>query len=435
MTRIVILGGGTAGTIMANRLRRQFASDVRDGQTTITVVDQDDDHIYQPGLLFLPFGLYEPEQLVRPRRRQLHHEIVLVKASIDRVATAENRVHLDDGRTLDYEVLIVATGTRIAPEETDGMTGPGWQERVFDFYTLDGATKLRDALDRFDGGRLVVNVVDMPIKCPVAPLEFVFLADDYFTGRGIRNRVQISYVTPLDNAFTKPNAAAALSHLLRDKGIDLITEFNTGRVDGEAGVLASWDDREIPFDLLVTVPLHVGAEFVRRSPGLGDDLAFVLTDPRTLQAKVAPNVFAIGDATNIPASKAGSVAHFEAEVLVENVVRYLAGHSLTPEFDGHANCFIETGHRKALLIDFNYDVEPLPGRFPFPVVGPMRLLAESRLNHAGKLAFRWVYWNVLLPGRDIPAVGAQMSMRGKRPLTFPPVVRTQPKPPAALVGR
>ena len=438
MTRIVILGGGTAGTIMANRLRRQYDSDIRGGHTTITVVDRDDVHIYQPGLLFLPFGTYEPEQLVRTRRRQLHRDVALVQAGIDRVATDENRVYLDSGRTLDYDVLIVATGTRVAPEETEGMTGPGWQERIFDFYTLDGATKLRDALERFDGGHLVVNVVDMPIKCPVAPLEFAFLADDYFTRRGIRERVQISYVTPLDNAFTKPNAASALSHLLRDKRIELITEFNTGRVDGEGGVLVSWDDREIPFDLLVTVPLHAGAEFVSRSPGLGDDLGFVLTDPHTLQARVAPNVFAIGDATNVPASKAGSVAHFEAEVLAENIRRYLARLPLEPEFDGHANCFIETGHRKALLIDFNYDVEPLPGRFPFPVVGPMRLLGESRLNHAGKLAFRWIYWNVLLPGRDIPSVGARMSMRGKRPLVPappPPAVHPQPEPPATLVGR
>jgi sulfide:quinone oxidoreductase len=230
----------------------------------------------------------------------------------------------------------------------------------------------------------------------------------------MRDKVQITYVTPLDNAFTKPAASAELAHLLAEKRIDLVTEFSAGRVDGEKGVLSSWDEREVPFDLLVAVPVHMGAEFVSRSPGLGDEMAFVTTDPRTLQSKAAPNVFAIGDATNLPVSKAGSVAHFEAEILTENIKRFVDSKPLLPEFDGHANCFIETGHDKALLIDFNYTTEPLPGRFPLPGVGPMRLLGESRLNHLGKLAFRWVYWNVLLPGHDIPGVGPQMSMRGKK---------------------
>jgi sulfide:quinone oxidoreductase len=429
MTRIVILGAGTAGTIMANRLRRLYASDVSTGRTTITVVDQDDQHVYQPGLLFLPFGDYRPDQLMRPRRHQVHRKVALISDRIDRIEPESNQVVLASGDVIQYDVLVVATGTRIAPEETDGLTGPGWRERVFDFYTLEGAVALRDALARFDGGRLVINVVDMPIKCPVAPLEFAFLADAYFVKRGIRDRVAITYVTPLDDAFTKPMAAHSLSHLLADKGIELVTEFSAGRVDGAAGVLASWDERVVPFDLLVTVPLHSGAEYVSRSPGLGDDLGFVLTDPRTLQASVAPNVFAIGDATNLPASKAGSVAHFEAEILTENIRRFLAGETLGADFDGHANCFIETGHRKALLIDFNYDVEPLPGRFPFAGVGPMRLLRESRLNHLGKLAFRWIYWNVLLPGHDIPAVGPRMSTWGKelplKPTVLPPVPATR----------
>ena len=413
MKRIVILGGGTAGTIMANRLRRLYAAEVARDRTTITVIDKQPAHVYQPGLLFVPFGLATPESLVKKQRRQLHPAVRRIEAVIGRVDTAGNTVDLDGGQRVPYDVLVIATGSRLLPEETEGMTGPGWRERVFDFYTLDGATALRDALQRFEGGRLVINVVDMPIKCPVAPLEFAFLADDYFTRRGIRDRVSIIYATPLDGAFTKPGAARALSHLLASKGIELVTEFNAGRVDGAEGKLVSWDDREIPFDLLVSVPLHGGAPFVKRSPGLGDDADFVVTDPRTLQAKVAPNVFAIGDATNVPASKAGSVAHFEAEILEENIRRFLAGEPLVADFDGHANCFIETGNGKALLIDFNYDVEPLPGNFPLPVVGPLQLMQESRLNHLGKLAFRWIYWNVLLPGLNLPLVGPQMSMRGK----------------------
>jgi len=407
-----------------------YRQEVQAGRTTITVVDPDAQHLYQPGLLLLPFGLYEREQIVRTRRRLLHPRVKYVQTMVERVDVGGNAIELAGGARVPYDVLIVASGTRTVPEETEGLTGPGWREKMFDFYTLEGALALRQALARFDGGHLVVNVVEMPIKCPVAPLEFVFLADWYFTHRGIRDRVQITYVTPLDGAFTKPIASAALSHLLAEKGIALVSEFSAGRVDGDAGVLYSWDDRNVPFDLLISVPLHMGAEFVGRSPGLGDEMGFVHTDPRTLQSKAAPNVFAIGDATNVPTSKAGSVAHFEGEVLAGNIRRFLAGEPLEQGFDGHANCFIETGHDKALLIDFNYDVEPLPGAFPVPVLGPMRLLKESRLNHLGKLAFRWLYWNVLLPGYDIPGVDARMSMRGKRP-PAPPLTPSGAPPSVA----
>lgn len=425
MTRIVVLGAGTAGTTIANRLARRFRRDLAAGRTSITVVDQDNRHVYQPGLLFLPFGMYTPEQVIRPRTPQLRPGITYLQQPIDRVEAELDVVRLADGRPLSYDLLIVATGTRVLPEETEGMTGPGWRQKVFDFYTVEGATALRDALAKFPGGRLVVNVVDMPIKCPVAPLEFAFLADWFFSTRGIRDKVEITYVTPLDDAFTKPTCNRELAHLFKGKRIRLETEFNTGRVDGEAGRLVAWDDREIPFDLLVTVPLHGGAEYVGRSPGLGDDLGFVLTDPHTLQAAVKPNVFALGDATNLPSSKAGSVAHFQAEILEQNIVRFLGGQPLAPDFDGHSNCFIETGYDKALLIDFNYETEPLPGTFPLPVLGPLRLLEESRLNHWGKLAFRWVYWHMLLPGHDIPLVPPRMTMRGKRvpaPATEPVTV-------------
>jgi sulfide:quinone oxidoreductase len=314
---------------------------------------------------------------------------------------------------LPYDVLVVATGAVLVPEETEGLTGPGWMDKVFTFYTPEGAGALEAALATFDGGRIVVNVVDMPIKCPVAPLEFCFLADWYFTERGIRDRVDLVYATPLDGAFTKPMASSQLDGMLADKGVELVTEFNTGEVDGAGGRLIAYDGREIPFDLAVVIPLHGGAEYVGRSEGLGDEVNFIPTDDHTLQAKAAPNIFVIGDAANVPASKAGSVTHFEGEALVENVQRFLAGEPLVERFDGHANCFIETGFHKALLIDFNYDTEPLPGHFPGPVGLP--LLKESRLNHLGKLMFGWFYWHSLLPGRDIPGIGAAMPTAGKHP--------------------
>ena len=405
--QLVILGGGTGGTLGANRLRRMLAKD----DVAITVVDQDDRHVYQPGLLFVPFGLTHPEDIVRPRSRQLHPDIAFVRSEIDRVDIEANEVHLEGGRVLPYDVLVVATGARLVPEETEGLTGPGWMEKVFTFYTPEGAAALDAALATFDGGRLVVNVADMPIKCPVAPLEFCFLADWYFHERGIRDQVELVYATPLDGAFTKPVAASHLAGLLEEKGIELVTEFNVGEVDGDRGLLTGYDGREVPFDLAVVVPLHAGAAYVDRSDGLGDEVGFVPTDERTLQAKAAPNIFVIGDASNVPASKAGSVTHFEGETLVGNVARFLRGEPLEPAFDGHANCFIETGFHKALLIDFNYDTEPLPGHFPTGVGLP--LLKESRLNHLGKLLFQWFYWHSLLPGREVPGIGSVMPTSGK----------------------
>ncbi len=406
--QIVILGGGTGGTMTANRLRRTFDAD----EAEIHVVDRDNRHVYQPGLLFVPFGLASLDELARPRVRQLRRGVVFHEAEVAWVELDHDEVVLLDGGVLPYDVLVVASGARLQPEETDGLTGAGWNERVCTFYTPDGAGALRRALERFDGGRLVVNLVDMPIKCPVAPLEFAFLADWHLRRRGIRERTELVYATPLDSAFTKPACAEHLSFLLDRKQVELVTEFSAGSVDGGTGSLASYDGRSLDFDLLVTVPLHGGAAFVERSPGLGDALGFVRTDKATLQSEAAPNVFAIGDATDVPTSKAGSVAHFEADVLTENVVRYLAGRELAQRFDGHANCFIETGFRKALLIDFNYDTEPLPGHFPTAFGLP--LLRESRLNHLGKLAFEWVYWHALLPGREIPAIGPAMPTAGKQ---------------------
>ncbi|HZS13918.1 MAG TPA: FAD/NAD(P)-binding oxidoreductase [Candidatus Dormibacteraeota bacterium] len=402
--RIVVLGAGTGGTLAANRLRRMLP-----GSVDITVVDQDDVHVYQPGLLFVPFGLAHAEDLVRPRRRQLHDGIDFREVGIDRVDLDGDTVHLQDGVSLHYDVLVVATGATLLPEETPGMTGPAWNESVFTFYSLDGARALQKRLASFENGRLVVNVVDMPVKCPVAPLEFCFLADWFLREKGVRERVDITYVTPLDGAFTKPVASRALGGILEQKGVEVVTEFNTGEVGD--GRLIGYDGREVPFDLAVVVPLHGGAAYVGRSPGLGDELNFVPTDEHTLQSRARPNVFALGDAANVPISKAGSVTHFEGEVLSENVRRFLAGEPLDAAYDGHANCFVETGFHKALLIDFNYDTEPLPGHFPARMGLP--LLKESHLNHLGKLMFQWFYWHTLLPGRDIPGIGSAMPHGGK----------------------
>jgi sulfide:quinone oxidoreductase len=407
MRKLLILGAGTAGTIIANKLHRELDSSA----WAITVVDRDDAHHYQPGYLFVPFGRYTRRQVVRSRHTFIPDGVELVLGEVDKVVAEADQVALVDGRKLDYDALVIATGTGPRPDQTPGMLGDEWHHSVFDFYTLDGAEALADALDAFPGGRLVVHISELPIKCPVAPLEFTFLADDWLRRHGRRDAVDLIYVTPLDGAFTKPVASERLGRMLSERGISIETDFMVEHVDNERKMLVSYDEREIPFDLLVTVPVNMGADFVGRS-GLGDELNHVRVDKHTLQAVDQPNVFAVGDASDIPASKAGSVAHFAAETLVENLVSWVAGDPLTASFDGHANCFVESGKGKALLIDFNYDTEPLPGKYPLPIAGPFELLEETRLNHLGKLAFRHLYWNVLLPGRPLP-LPAHMTMAGK----------------------
>ena len=407
MKNLVILGAGTSGTMMANHL----VSKLSKNDWKISIIDQYKTHYYQPGFLFLPFDTYTEDQVKKVGKKFIPKGVNYIQKKIEKIFPEDNKVELED-ETLSYDILIIATGSKIAPEETDGLLGPLWRKDIFDFYTYEGALALRNKLREWEGGKLVVHLTEMPIKCPVAPLEFAFLADSFFAKKGMRDKVEITYVTPLTGAFTKPTCSTALSYLLKDKGINMESDFAIESVDNENKEIVDYADKKIPFDLLVTIPTNMGDEVIERS-GLGDDLNFVPTHKHTLQSIKHDNIFVIGDATNVPASKAGSVAHFQAETLTDNILLFINGYSLKEEFDGHANCFIETGHNKALLIDFNYDQEPVHGTFPFSKIGPLKLLKESIFNHWGKLAFRWIYWNMLLKGIAIPFVSRNMSFKGK----------------------
>ena len=407
MKNLVILGAGTSGTMMANHLVKKLPK--KDWK--ITIVDQYKTHYYQPGFLFLPFDIYTEDQVKKVGNKFIPKGVNYIQKKIEQIFPEENKVQLED-ETLQYDILIVATGCKIAPQETEGMKGENWHKNVFDFYTYEGSLALRNKLRDWKGGKMVVHFTEMPIKCPVAPLEFIFLADSYFTKKGIRDKVDLTYVTPLGGAFTKPKATAALGHLMKEKNINVITDFNIERVDNDKNQIVDYGESTVDYDLLVTVPTNMGDEVIERS-GMGDELNFVPTHNSTLQSIDHENVFVIGDATNVPASKAGSVAHFASETLTDNILLYIDGKPLKEEFDGHANCFIETGKNKALLIDFNYEYEPLEGTFPIAGIGPLRLLKESIFNHWGKLAFRWIYWNMLLKGIPIPMVSRNMSLKGK----------------------
>ena len=408
MKRIVILGAGTGGTMMAQHLYKK----VDKKEWSISIVDESKNHYYQPGFLFLPFDQYKPEDIVKPIADFIPKGVDFINIGIDKILPEARQVILANGNTLIYDILIIATGSEIAPEEVEGMNGSEWGKSVFTFYTFEGAKSLRDKLKNWEGGKLVVHITEMPIKCPVAPLEFAFLADSFFKDKGMRDKVEITYVTPLSGAFTKPKCTEALDYLLGEKNINIETDFAIEAVDNEAHTIIDYGGKIVPFDLLVTVPTNKGSDAIERS-GMGDELNYIPTHKGTLQSKKYPDVFVIGDATDIPTSKAGSVAHFESEILTANILSYMKGQKMNEEFDGHANCFIETGGGKALLIDFNYDHEPVTGTFPIAGIGPLRLLKESRSNHFGKLAFKWAYWNMLLKARPIPFVSARMNVAGK----------------------
>ena len=408
MATLIILGGGTAGTMAANMLRRRL-----DTSWSITVIDRDDDHHYQPGYLFVPFWM-DPERVVRSRASQIHDGIDVVTAEITGVRAADRAVDLADGRSLDYDWLVIATGAHPRPDLVPGMAdGALWRDRVHEFYSLEGARALHDKLEGFERGRLLVHISEMPIKCPVAPLEFAFLVEDHFRKRGMRHLVDITFVTPLDGAFTKPVASETFGDLLEDRSIRIAPDFAVEHIDNDASTLNSYDGRALPFDLLVTVPPHTGAPFLVGSE-LGDPMGWVPVDKHTLRAHADERIFVLGDASDIPTSKAGSVAHFSTELFVENFLAAVEGQEMPESFDGHANCFLESGRGKAMLLDFNYETQPLKGSYPVPGIGPMSLLRNTRANHLGKLAFEQIYWNVLLPGHTMP-VPATMSMAGKVP--------------------
>ena len=407
MKKLLILGAGTAGTMVANRLCRLLNLD----EWTITIVDQDPVHYYQPGYLLIPFGVYTKKDVVKAKRDFIPSQVKYIQSVIEIIEPDHNTVRLANGNVLGYDFLIVATGADIHPEETPGLGEDEWGKSIHTFYSLPGALALAEKLRKWEGGRMVINVVENPIKCPVAPLEFLMLADWFLTERGIREKCELVYATPLPGAFTKPVASRMLGDLLVEKCIKVEPEYMIDRVDADAKKIVSYDERELEYDLLVSIPLNKGAEVIGKS-GLGNELNYSPVNKNTFLSDRFANIFILGDASNAPASKAGSVAHFAVDTFGENFVRYTEGMELLPAFDGHANCFIESGFNKGLLIDFNYTQEPLPGRYPMPGVGPFTLLEESEINHWGKLMFRWMYWNILLKGQELP-LSATMSMAGK----------------------
>jgi sulfide:quinone oxidoreductase len=407
---VLVLGDGIGGIVTANLLLKKARR--KNLPLRLKLVGNSPVHTYQPGLLFLPFqkpGYRELVDIQKDTARFITPGIEYIRETIMAIDADQRRV-TTDRQTLEYDWLVLALGCSTHVDAIEGLP-ENWGRSAHGFYTPDSAMRLAGALDGFKGGDLLIDVAETPIKCPVAPLEFACLADEYLTRRGLRSKTRITLVTPLNGAFTKPVCNEVLTHILVQKGIQVV---NNAYLDSVAeNSIRCPDGKELGFDLLVVIPPHEGSDLVEDA-GLGSGLGFGRTDKQTLKSSVAERVFLVGDIAGIPGSKAGSVAHFQADVVVHNILREIAGKEAEPQADGHTNCFIETGHGKAVLIDFNHEIQPVPGKFPLPVIGPMSLLKETRLNHLGKLAFKHIYWNMLLPARPLPLVGSRMSILGKQ---------------------
>ena len=413
MKKIVILGSGAGGTICANKLRKELSPT----EWQISIIDNDEMHHYQPGWLFIPFGIYTAEDCMKPKRDFIPKGVNFILDEVVGVNPDAREVECKKGK-YNYDWLIIATGCRIAPEEVEGLEewAPDPKSNVHTFFTMESAVALRKKMKYFRGGKVIFNIAEMPHKCPVVPIEFIFMADWYFKELGVREKTEIEFVTPNSGIFTKPIATKVLSVAAEEKGIKVTTDFHLSSVDTEKGIMESASGGQAEFDLLVSTMPNLGADYVDES-GLGDGMGYVLTNNHTLQAEKWDRIYVVGDATNVPTSKAGSVAHYEAEIVVDNILLEIDGQEPKPAFDGHSTCFIVSGFDKAYLFDFNYKTEPLPGKYPFPGLGPFDLVGESYINYWGKMMFKWVYWNLLLPGEDLP-LEPQMTMAGK---TWPTV--------------
>ena len=376
MKKVVILGGGVGGTIVANLLAKRLRPD----EAEITLVDKTGKHVYQPGFVYVAFEHLRPETLVRDERRLLRKRVRLILGEAVRIDPEGRRVHLADGQTLDYDRLVVALGARLVPEEL-----PHYSETAQHFYSLEGAARLREALEAFRGGKVVVTVGSVPYKCPPAPSEAACQLDYYFTRRGIRDKVDIHFLSPLSRVFPLEPVNPVVERIFAVHNIRSTVFFNVESIDPVNRVVNSIEGESVPFDLLIMVPPHRGAKVVEDS-GLGDRGGWLPTDKSTMRTKAHPDIFALGDCTDVPVSKSGAAAHFQAKVVADSIIADLRGQPATATYDGRVTCYCDAGYHKGISMTFDYEHPPVP-----PPLGLKDWLGKRILNRA--------YWFLIPTGR------------------------------------
>jgi sulfide:quinone oxidoreductase len=374
-SQVIVLGGGVGGTIAANLVSKELGPEAR-----VTLIDPVGMHLYQPGFLYLALGQANGRWLAQDERRLLRDEVELMIDRAVRIDPENRSIALARGGSIGYDYLVLATGARLAREEI-----PGLVEGAHDFYSLEGAIRLREALRTFSGGRIVMGVAGIPYKCPPAPVEFVFMLEEFLRKRGIREKSTITLASPLNRAFTIEATSKLVQPILEARGIELGTFFNVEAVFPDKKTVTSIEGEELPYDLLVLVPPHRGAQVIEDS-GLGDERGWVPVSRATLQHEKFDTIFAIGDATNLPISKSGSTAHFEAPVVASQIAARIRGTAAKENYGGRVMCFLETGHHQATTIRFDYQHPPVSPR-------------PSLQWHVAKWAFNRLYWQTVPQGR------------------------------------
>lgn len=376
MKKVVILGGGVGGTIVANLLAKKLRAD----EAEVTLVDRTGKHVYQPGFVYVAFEKQRPKKLVRDERNLLRKRVRLVVGEAVKIDTEGKKVHLADERVLEYDRLVIALGARLTPDEL-----PGFNESAHHFYSLEAAVKLRQALEEFKGGKVVVTVASVPYKCPPAPSEAACQLDYYFVKKGIRDKVDIHFLSPLSRVFPLEPVNPVVEKAFAQHNIRSTIFFNTDSIEPERKLVNSVEGESVPYDLLIMVPPHRGAKVVEDS-GLGDRGGWLPTDKFTLRTKAHPDIFALGDCTDIPVSKSGAAAHFQAKVIAENIVADLRGEPATAKYDGHVMCYCDAGYHKGISMSFDYEHPPVPP--------PLSLK-----DWMGKRLLNRVYWMLVPTGR------------------------------------
>ncbi|HKW22712.1 MAG TPA: FAD/NAD(P)-binding oxidoreductase [Ktedonobacterales bacterium] len=382
--QVAIVGGGVGGTLIANRLRRLLHGDARH-EIDITVYDAEGTHTYQPGWLYVPFARQDPRKLVRPERRLLHEGITLLSGDagrVQRIVPGEKQLLTADGQAHTYDYLVLATGSRNAPEDV-----PGFAEDADHFYSEAASLRLAEKLAHFSGGRIITGVASVPYRCPPAPLEFTFMLEAALRDWGVREQTEIHYVFPINRPFPIESVSDFVAPLLDQRGVQVHTFFNVESIDPERKVVSSLEGEELSYDLLVLAPPHRGQQVIVDS-GLGDRDGWVATDRNTLRVKgfEDANLFAVGDATDLPVSKSGSAAHYEGHIVAETIAAELQRRPIQHQYHGRVACFLETGHGQATFLWFDYEHPPKP---PKP----------RRLWHLEKVALNTFYWQLIPPAR------------------------------------